>query len=125
MDLAAGIGQPAGSAIYFAVDSDPAENALRGAISDYFRAIAQVLTCGTTRYAVGVYGSGMTCRIIRDSGLATFTWLAGSTGLRESSTFRPQADLLQIAPQRTICGNKLLIDDDVAQSDNFGAFTVQ
>ena len=124
LQLAAGIGQPAGSAIYFSVDFDPSSDEVRGPISDYFRAVSQALTTGPTRYAVGVYGSGLTCRLIRDSGLAVFTWLAGSTGFRESKQFRPQATLLQSAPERKICNNRLSIDDDIAQVENFGAFTV-
>jgi peptidoglycan hydrolase-like protein with peptidoglycan-binding domain len=124
LDLATQIGQPGGSAIYFSVDFDPSPDQVRGTISDYFRAVSQALSTGPARYAVGVYGSGLTCRIIRDSGFAVFTWLAGSTGFRESKQFRPQATLLQSAPERKICNGKLSIDDDIAQAENFGAFTV-
>jgi len=63
----------------------------------------------------------LTCRIIRDAGLATFTWLSGSTGFQEFARFRPQANLLQVLPERKICNGKLEIDDDIAQSENFGA----
>ena len=93
-------------------------------ITDYFEEVSAALAVAPTRYAVGVYGSGLTCRIIRDAGLAAFTWLAGSTGFQESAKFRPQADLIQVLPSRKICGNKLSIDDDVAQSENFGAFRI-
>ena len=118
------IGQPAGSAIYFAVDFDASAEDLRGAILDYFREVSRLLGAASTRYAVGVYGSGLTCRLIRDAGLATFTWLCGSAGYRETTQFRPEAHLLQVAPSRKICGNKLAIDDDIAQNENFGAFRV-
>jgi peptidoglycan hydrolase-like protein with peptidoglycan-binding domain len=124
LQIAAGIGQPAGSAIYFATDFDPTSDQVTGPISDYFRAIAQVFAVAPTRYAVGVYGSGLTCRIIRDSSLATFTWLSQSTGFTESLEFRPQAHLVQVFPSRNICNGQLSIDDDIAQADNFGAFTV-
>ena len=80
LQIAAGTGQPAGSAIYFATDFNPTGEQVTGPIADYFRAIAQVFAVAPTRYAVGVYGSGLTCRIIRDSSLATFTWLSQSTG---------------------------------------------
>jgi peptidoglycan hydrolase-like protein with peptidoglycan-binding domain len=122
--LAAGIGQPADSAIYFAVDFDPSADQVRGPITDYFREVAAALAVSDTRYAVGVYGSGLTCRMVRDAGLSAFTWLSGSTGFRESARFRPQANLIQAAPDRKICGDKLSIDDDVAQSENFGAFRI-
>ena len=125
LSVAAGIGQPTGSAIYFAVDFDPSADQVRGPISDYFRAVVQAVAVAPTRYAVGVYGSGLTCRLIRDSGLATFTWLTGSTGFREYAQFRSQATLVQVSPQRTICAGKLSIDDDIAQSENFGAFQIE
>jgi peptidoglycan hydrolase-like protein with peptidoglycan-binding domain len=124
LSLAAGLAQPAGSAIYFAVDFDPSADQVRGPISDYFRAVAQAMVAAPTPYAVGVYGSGLTCRLIRDGGLAVFTWLTGSTGFREYAQFRPQATLVQVAPERTICAGRLSIDDDIAQSDNFGAFRI-
>jgi peptidoglycan hydrolase-like protein with peptidoglycan-binding domain len=122
--LATGTGQPAGSAIYFAVDFDPNADQVRGPISDYFRAVSQAFAAAPTRYDVGIYGSGLACRLIRDAGLATFTWLSGSTGFQESTTFRPQAHLLQVSPERKICDGKLEIDDDIAQSENFGAFQI-
>jgi len=122
--LAAGVGQPAGSAIYFAADFDPTASQVRGPVTDYFREAALALAVASPRYAVGVYGSGLTCRVIRDAGLATFTWLSGSTGFQESARFRPQAHLIQVLPSRKICDNKLTIDDDIAQSENFGAFRV-
>jgi len=118
------IEQPAGSAIYFAVDFDASAEQVRGAILDYFREVSRLLAAASTRYAVGVYGSGLTCRLIRDAGLATFTWLCGSSGYQETTKFRPEAHLLQVAPSRKICGNKLAIDDDIAQNVNLGAFTV-
>ena len=118
------IGQPTGSAIYFAVDFDASAEQVRGAIFDYFRAASSALAASSVRYALGVYGSGLTCRLIRDASLATFTWLCGSPGFRESTKFRQEAHLLQVAPSRKICGNKLAIDDDIAQNENFGAFQV-
>jgi peptidoglycan hydrolase-like protein with peptidoglycan-binding domain len=122
LQLAEGIGQPAGSAIYFAVDFDPLHAQVAGPVTAYFQAVRQVFAAAPVAYAVGVYGSGLTCRAIRDSGLAKYTWLSGSTGFQESRAFRPQADLVQFAPSRTLFGGRLNIDDDVAQSADFGAF---
>jgi len=121
LELAARIGQPNGSAIYFATDFDPAPNDVRGAIMTYFQAVHDVLA--TSPYSVGVYGSGLTCRLIRDSGFAQFTWLSQSTGFREYRAFLPQADVVQAAPSRKLLP-KLNIDDDIAQSAEFGAFQV-
>ena len=121
---AAAVGQPAGSAIYFAADFDPTPEQLSSAMTDHFQAVAQAFAAAPTQYAVGIYGSGLACRSMRDAGLAAFTWLSGSAGFRESESFRPEANLVQIAPSRTICGGQLPIDDDVAQTVGFGAFRV-
>jgi peptidoglycan hydrolase-like protein with peptidoglycan-binding domain len=122
LQFAASIGQPAGSAIYFAVDYDASPADVAGPVSHYFQAVQQVLGAAPVSYAAGVYGSGLTCRVIRDSALAKFTWLSGSTGFRESAAFRSQADILQFAPSRSLFEGQLNIDDDVAQSADFGSF---
>jgi peptidoglycan hydrolase-like protein with peptidoglycan-binding domain len=122
---AAAVGQPAGSAIYFAADFDPTPAQLDGPIINHFWAVARALSAAPIPYTVGVYGSGLVCGAIRDAGLASFTWLSGSTGFRESETFRPQAHLVQVAPSRKMCGGRLPIDDDVAQLEPFGAFQVK
>lgn len=124
LELASAVGQPGGSAIYFAADFDPSATDVRGPITEYFHAVNQAFANAPVRYSVGVYGSGLTCRIIRDASLAQFAWLSGSTGFRESAAFRPRAHLLQVLPSRKICAGKLNIDDDVAQAQEYGAFTV-
>ena len=116
------LGQPAGSAIYFAVDFDPAADDVRGPVSDYFLAVNQEFRAAAVQYAIGVYGSGLTCRLVLDASLAQFAWLSQSTGFRESAAFRSRAHLIQIAPSRDICEGKLSIDDDVAQVKEYGAF---
>jgi peptidoglycan hydrolase-like protein with peptidoglycan-binding domain len=122
LQIAQAVGQPAGSAIYFAVDFDPLAADVSGPVTQYFQAVNAVLTAAPVSYVVGVYGSGLTCQVIRDAGLAKFTWLSGSMGFQDSRAFVPQADILQSAPSRTILDGELNIDDDVAQTANFGAF---
>jgi hypothetical protein len=124
LQLAAAIGQPSGSAIYFAADFNPSSAQVTGPIMDHFRAIAAAFSANATQYAVGVYGSGMLCRMLRDAGLAQFTWLTGSTSFPEYASFLPQANLVQIAPSRTLIPDSLDIDDDIAQTSAFGAFQV-
>lgn len=118
---AAAIGQPPLTAIYFAVDYDATSNDVQGPITDYFNAIKSAFATAPNQYLIGVYGSGMTCKVIRDAGLAQFTWLTGSIGFAEYAAFRQQADIVQLAPQRTLIAG-LDIDDDIAQSAAFGAF---
>lgn len=120
LQLAATINQPAGSAIYFAVDFDPQPNDIRGPVMQYFQAVHQVFSAAPTQFTIGVYGSGLTCRLIRDAGFARFTWLSCSTGFQESNQFRPQANIVQSVPRPLFEG--LEIDDDIAQTTEFGAF---
>jgi hypothetical protein len=73
-------GQPAGSAIYFAVDFN-AQSQWLSAIEDYFRGISEGFTAasgGNPQYAVGVYGSGAVCYTLKRDGLARYAWLSNS-----------------------------------------------
>jgi Rv2525c-like, glycoside hydrolase-like domain len=73
------VGQPAGSAIYFAIDFNARE--LESA-KEYFRGIAAGLTAasgGRAEYHVGVYGSGAVCDAIKRAGLARYSWLGKAT----------------------------------------------
>ncbi len=124
LDSAKKLGQPAGSAIYFAADFDPTPDQVRGPLSEYFMAVNQTFRAAPAQYAIGVYGSGLTCRLIRDASLAQYAWLSQSSGFREYQAFRPRAHMIQIAPSRTICDGKLSIDDDVAQVQDYGAFRI-
>lgn len=76
------VGQPAGSAIYFAVDYNAPSSEISGAIDQYFGGIAAGLAAtgnGRPEYKVGVYGSGAVCEAMRRAGLAQYAWLTNST----------------------------------------------
>jgi len=76
------VGQPAGSAIYFAVDYNAPSSDISGAIDQYFRGVAAGLAAagnGRSEYKIGVYGSGAVCEAMRRAGLAQYTWLTNST----------------------------------------------
>jgi hypothetical protein len=73
------VGQPAGSAIYFAIDFNAHE--LEPA-KEYFRGIAAGLAAasgGRAEYDIGVYGSGAVCDAIKRAGLARYSWLTKAT----------------------------------------------
>src|SRR5579872_1548993 len=123
LELAAATGQSPGTAIYFAVDFNPVQAEVKGPVTGYFTAVRDAFAGAAVEYAIGVYGSGLVCRLIRDAGLAKFTWLSQSTGFFEYSSFRAQADVVQLAPERVAFGG-LQIDDNIAQSAEFGAFRV-
>jgi peptidoglycan hydrolase-like protein with peptidoglycan-binding domain len=121
LQQAAAVGQPKGSAIYFAVDLNPAADQIGGQVMEYFHAVHTALA---PSYDVGIYSSGLTCRLIRDAGFAKFTWLSQSTSFEEYQAFLPQADIVQAAPARDLVKG-LNIDDDISQSAAFGAFTLK
>ena len=78
------IGQPVGSAIYFAVDYNAPPSDIGASIEQYFRGIAAGLASvgGAQEYRVGVYGSGAVCEHLKQRRLAQYTWLSNSTAWR-------------------------------------------
>jgi hypothetical protein len=86
---AKGVGQPAGSAIYFAVDFDARSDQLP-AVDQYFRGIAAGFAAasnGRPDYKVGVYGSGAVCYAVKASRLAQYAWLSNSTAWGGSTSY--------------------------------------
>lgn len=77
------IGQPAGSAIYFAVDYNAPQPDISGPIDRYFRGVHAGLAAAAAgrapEYRVGVYGSGAVCDYMKRVRLAQYAWLSGST----------------------------------------------
>lgn len=111
------VGQPAGSAIYFAVDFDA--RAL-GPIERYFSGVAAGLAAasgGTPEYAIGVYGSGAVCEAIREEGLARYAWLSNSLMWAGSGSY----DDWNIRQEDRLAGLSFNHDGDEARGD-YGAF---
>lgn len=75
--LATNIGQPQGSAIYFAVDHDYFRRSEIDKILPYFEAVRNAIG---TDYRVGVYGSGTVGGQMVSNGFADLIWLAGAVG---------------------------------------------
>lgn len=101
------VGQPAGSAIYFAVDVDFSEAQLRSAVMPYFRAVKAAIdaaAAGGGGFRIGVYGSGLTCRLLkRELSFVNFTWLAEATGWRESRTYHDWDVKQHVNPGQDLC----------------------
>lgn len=90
LTFAGQVGQPAGSAVYFAVDEDLSSAEIRSAVLPYFRSVERTFRVaggGTPYLKIGVYGSGLTCRLVRALGFVDFAWLAEATGWRESNLY--------------------------------------
>lgn len=90
LTFAGQVGQPPGSAVYFAVDEDLSQAQIQSAVLPYFRSVERTFKAagqGTAYLKIGVYGSGLSCRLVRGLGFVSFTWLAEATGWRESNLF--------------------------------------
>jgi len=116
------IGQPAGSAIYFAVDFDATPKEVSGLIRDYFEGISEGfnnISSGNPVYDAGVYGSGFVCSWLSEKGLVKYTWQALSTGWLG---YDPNGDWnIKQIQETTICG--LDADTDLSLGD-FGGFQI-
>jgi len=115
------LGQPPGTAIYFAVDYDSSQDEIAGVISDYFRGIADgfsTISQGSPGYVIGVYGSGLTCSSVLGQNLARYSWLALSTGWRGSEFSRWN---IRQKPGRALLGVDLDYDD---ATGDYGGFII-
>lgn len=109
--------QPAGSAIYFAVDYD-ASNQEMDNIKAYFSAIKSVFDSANINYKIGVYGNGLVCSTIK--GLyAEYSWLSRSTGHYGYPQYdTPERYNLKQAEE--IFYNNIHFDDNIAVGDDYG-----
>jgi hypothetical protein len=80
---ASAIGQPEGSAIYFALDN-PIDQDLVDGVLDYFNGIEQGLAA---KYQLGVYGDGVVCQALLDNQLCRYAWLSASRDYPGSRKF--------------------------------------
>jgi len=112
--------QPAGSAIYFALDSELGNHDL-AAVRDYFKGISDTVA-GT--YKLGVYGDGVICQALLDDGTCKFAWLSASRGFPGSKDFfNSKHWALAQSPKIDQKFHGLSIDVNDINSD-FGAFQV-
>ena len=113
------VGQPVGSAIYFAVDFNAQ---LLEPIDEYFHGIAAGLAAasgGNANYSVGVYGSGAVCDEVKRNGLAQYCWLSNSIAWTNSIGYQDW-NIRQSGRLPELSFNH---DGDEAR-DEYGAFQV-
>jgi hypothetical protein len=127
--FASSIGQPAGSAIFFAVDYDALKLETEGVIKEYFEGVHAGLAAaggGAAQYDVGVYGSGRVCAHIKETKrLARYSWLAESHGWAGHSNYQAP-DIRQEIATSSLCGLGAGVGggyEDNFASGNFGAFS--
>ena len=121
------VGQPAGSAIYFAVDCDPTASEIKANIVPYFQGVAAAFAAptGEPAYDVGVYGSGATCDAVLTAGLAKYAWLAQSKGWSGYAAFHKSGRWAMEQGMPVTAGG-VDGDPDTANPNGagFGAFTL-
>jgi hypothetical protein len=121
------IGQPQLTPIYFAVDYDASQDDIDGVISDYFKGVQEGFNTaggGIPVFLIGVYGSGLVCSSLLAANLASYSWLAQSTGWRGSGTYTgynigQSGQITECIEQGGVTG-----DGDNSPNDNEGSFKV-
>jgi hypothetical protein len=119
--------QTPGSAIYFGVDFDASETEIRDSVIPFFQGVKEAFDQAAgghgPLFRIGVYGSGLACRMLRDGGHAELTFLSQSTGHREHSVFLNSMtwNLSQKA-ETTLCGIAGDPDDTNPTKPDTGSF---
>lgn len=108
------LGQPYGSAIYFAVDFNAGVSQL-SKINNYFYIIKNKLR---GRYKIGVYGNGITCAFIKHYN-AEYSWLSQSTGHEGFDAYDDIRNYNIKQAERTYY-NGIKFDDDISVGDDYG-----
>ncbi len=123
--FASQIGQTPGSAVYFAVDTDFSAAQIQQAVLPYFRGVKAGMddaAGGATAFEIGVYGSGLSCQLVRDThALARYAWLAEATGWRGSATYTLWDVRQHVNAGQALCDLGTAWERCEAR-DNFGQF---
>ena len=119
------IGQSPNSAIFFAIDYDASKKEIDKYILPYFETVANKLA--SSNYQVGVYGSGLTCRIIKDEmNLAKYSILSLTYKWRESLRYH-NWDIYQGFAKGVLCnisGEQREMCKTKAGAKNYGQFSI-
>jgi len=115
------IGQPSGSAIYFAIDYDASKSDISSNIYEYFLGVDEGMrdaSGGSSIYTIGVYASGAACSWLKSRcPFIKYTWLAESTAWLESKNYTEWA-VKQFVSKRSFCNlNKDQYEECTAQGD--------
>lgn len=119
---AEGIGQPKGSAIYFALEHLPNGYDTKHVpgVKKYMKGVKSVLN---GHYAVGAYSDGVICRALLDAGLVDYTWLSASSSFPGTHEFYDSGDWSLAQRKVDLDWDGLSIDTNKAKAE-FGGFSV-
>lgn len=119
-EKATSLGQPAGTAIYFAIECGRTDSVYVDNLVEYFKTIRNFFNAQTTKYKVGVYGSGDVCKLIKQNkGYADYSFLAGGTGWPGYAEY-DSPTMYNIKQGENISYAGSGFDDDIAVGPNFG-----
>jgi len=104
-------GQPKGSPIYFAADYDSTPSDIVSYATEFQTAVK------AAGYLAGIYGNGVTCHLLKERGLVSYTWLSQSTGFQGYSAWKPHANIVQTAEFNW---HGFDVDGDTASGDSGG-----
>lgn len=96
------IGAPAGTIVYFAVDTDATNPQVKSLVLPYLNAVRST---ANGAFKVGVYACGAACQAALDNGAAISAWLSNAMGWNGSRMFNLSLrwDILQGLP-KTVAG---------------------
>lgn len=112
LELAATLGQPRGTTIFFGADFDAAQSHIER-IRRYFRTAGAIVK--PRGYRIGAYGNGYVCSELKADGLVSSCWLSQSTGFLGSHAFQAAEawDMQQCATRAPFKGSRVHFDPDV------------
>jgi kumamolisin len=122
LQCAAIVGQPHGSAIYFAADFESDEGQVEALVVPYFQAIQTVFKDAGSPYKIGAYGDGLACAKLLDTQLCDYAWLSCSSSFPGTKAFYA-SKRWNIAQHPPTSLGGLSADPNEVNGD-FGAFTV-
>jgi hypothetical protein len=103
-----GRAQPAGSAIYFAIDFDPSFSELHSHVVPYFHGVKRAMaeSADLPALKVGAYCSGMAAEVLKQADLIDYVWITCSGGFSGSRAYTAanREDLWQYACERNLYG---------------------
>ncbi|SHN73472.1 glycoside hydrolase domain-containing protein [Bradyrhizobium erythrophlei] len=115
------VGQPKGTAIYFALDSELDTEDLPG-VRAYFSGVSSIINGA---YLLGVYGDGVVCDALLSDGACQHAWLSASRGFPGSKQYYSSKKWsLAQDPNIDEAYHGLSIDNNEINGD-FGAFSVK
>ena len=117
------VGQPQGSAIYFAVDFDCTTAQFQQQITPYFNAVKAVFASRGLPYKIGVYGSGLVCQGLLAAGLCVSTLGSPTPQVSKATSNSMRSKRWSLAQHLPKYYGKLQADPNETAPD-FGAFRV-